>query len=102
MSQLEGVLKDAGIKDVYVVGLAFDYCVKYTAIDAAKAGFKTTVLESATRAVDQSDESLEATRNELREAGVYVDVSGTSLRWRAPDRANEGPEAKVYTSYSTV
>jgi nicotinamidase-related amidase len=48
-------LKEEGITDVYVVGLAADYCVKYTAEDAAKEGFKTYIVGEATRAVDPTE-----------------------------------------------
>ncbi len=45
-------LKDAGITRVVVVGLALDYCVRATAVDAVQSGFETTVLADGTRAVD--------------------------------------------------
>ena len=41
-----------GVTDVYMVGLAFDVCVAYSAIDAAHLGFKTAVIEDACRGVD--------------------------------------------------
>lgn len=50
-SGLVGILKDKGVTHVYVVGLAYDYCVKSTAIDAASEGFTTYVIEEATKAV---------------------------------------------------
>lgn len=48
---LTGYLKDRGIQRVFVVGLAFDYCVGYSAVDAANEGFDTTVIRDATRAI---------------------------------------------------
>lgn len=51
-SGLAQALKDKGVTHIYVVGLAFDYCVKATAADAAKEGFITYVIEEGTRAVD--------------------------------------------------
>ncbi|KAI9648705.1 NAD(+) salvage pathway protein [Ciborinia camelliae] len=54
-SGLAGHLKDEGITDVYVVGLAADYCVKCTAEDSAKEGFKTVILEEGTRAVNPAE-----------------------------------------------
>lgn len=51
-SGLVGLLKGKGVTHVYVVGLAYDYCVKSTAVDAASEGFTTYVVEEATRAVD--------------------------------------------------
>ena len=49
---LENLLREKGIEKTVVVGLATDYCVKETAIDAAGKGFATTVLTEAIRAVD--------------------------------------------------
>lgn len=72
MTNLEKNLKEKGIKNVYVVGLAFDFCVKHTAIDSARAGFNTTVLEAATKAVESSSEGLAAIRAEMEEAGVRI------------------------------
>lgn len=53
-SKLAQILREAGITDVFVAGLAADYCVKFTALDARKEGFKTWVVKDATRAVDPS------------------------------------------------
>jgi nicotinamidase-related amidase len=53
-SGLAGALSDVGATHVYVVGLAADYCVKFTAVDAASEGFETYIIEEATRAVDDS------------------------------------------------
>jgi nicotinamidase/pyrazinamidase len=52
---LAGYLKERNVETVYVCGLAADYCVFYTAQDALKEGFKTVVIEDATRAIDQDD-----------------------------------------------
>lgn len=51
-TRLEAVLRERGIERVVVVGLATDYCVKETALDAAAKGFSTTVLKDAVRSVD--------------------------------------------------
>lgn len=81
MSGLGDTLKQRGITDLYVVGLAYDYCVKHTAIDAAEHGFKTYVLEDATKAVDQSEKGIAATRQELEDAGVrIIDVNSSELK----------------------
>jgi nicotinamidase-related amidase len=69
-SDLAKTLRDADVTDVFVVGLAADYCVKHTAIDSAKEGFKTWVIGEATKAVDPS--SLEAVHLEYEKAGVSV------------------------------
>jgi len=67
---LAATLKSKGIKEVDVVGLALDYCVKYTALDAASLGFSTRVLLQASRAVDPS--SLEQVLTEFTGAGVVL------------------------------
>jgi nicotinamidase/pyrazinamidase len=51
-TELEGLLRERGIKKVVVVGLATDYCVSATAIDAARLGFKTEVLQDAIASVN--------------------------------------------------
>lgn len=51
-SGLAETLREKGVTHVYVVGLAYDYCVKSTAVDAASEGFTTFVIEEGTRGVD--------------------------------------------------
>lgn len=63
-------LAEQGITDVDVVGIATDYCVKATALDAAKLGFKTQVLLPYTAAV--SPDGLASAIEEFKEAGVLV------------------------------
>jgi len=69
-SGLAGVLKEKGVTDVYVVGLAFDYCVKCTAVDAASEGFKTVIVAEGTNAVDPS--TWDVVKAELKAKGVEV------------------------------
>lgn len=66
------MLNDAGIESVVVVGLATDYCVKATAMDAARKGFRTTVLEAGIRAVDLNPGDGRRAIEEMRAAGVSV------------------------------
>jgi nicotinamidase-related amidase len=70
VSDLADTLRKADVTDVFVVGLAADYCVKYTAIDAAKEGFKTWVVGDATKAVDPS--SMRHVHAEYEKHGVCV------------------------------
>jgi nicotinamidase-related amidase len=70
--RLTRLLKAYAITHVYVIGLAYDYCVKETALDAVRQGFDTFVVEEGTRAVDGSEKNLEKVRRELREGGVCV------------------------------
>lgn len=72
MSTLDATLKAAHVSRVFVVGLAYDFCVKSTALDAVEHGYETFVIEDATKAVMQDAESLDKTRSELRKAGVEI------------------------------
>ena len=66
---LAGYLKARGIKTVYVTGLATDFCVGWTAIDARKAGFEVYVVEDACRAIDLNG-SLAAAWQQMAAKGV--------------------------------
>jgi nicotinamidase/pyrazinamidase len=70
---LEGYLRNRGVTSVTLVGLATDYCVAYSALDAARLGFKATVLEGATRAIDMNGSLAEA-RDKMRAAGVALEA----------------------------
>ncbi len=67
------------IERVFVVGLAGDYCVLYTAIDGAESGLEAVYLEDLTRFVDASADSKETAYTELRRGGVGVEISGMPL-----------------------
>jgi nicotinamidase/pyrazinamidase len=69
---LEQLLRSRGVDTVDVAGLALDYCVKATALDARRAGFNVTVHRGATRAVEVSPGDGERAVAELRAAGVEV------------------------------
>jgi nicotinamidase-related amidase len=69
---LESLLRERGVKTVDIVGLALDYCVKATALDARDAGFDVVVHRDATRAVNVAPGDDERTVQELRAAGVNV------------------------------
>lgn len=66
---LHGYLQDRGVRSVTLVGLATDYCVAYSALDAARLGYRVMVLEGACRAIDLNG-SLEAALAETTAAGV--------------------------------
>jgi nicotinamidase/pyrazinamidase len=68
---LGGYLRERGFERVFCVGLAFDFCVRYSAEDARGLGFDVVVVESACRAIDL-DGSAEATRRDLRKKGVAL------------------------------
>jgi nicotinamidase/pyrazinamidase len=66
---LAGYLKQRGFKTVFVTGLATDFCVAWTALDARKAGFEAYVIEDATRAIDLNG-SLAAAWKQMAAKGV--------------------------------
>jgi len=68
---LEGYLRTRGVDRVVLVGLATDFCVNYSAVDAAQLGFEVTVIESLTRAIDL-DGSLATARTAMEKAGVTL------------------------------
>ncbi len=68
---LGGYLKERGFTRVFIVGLAFDYCVRYSAEDAKSLGFDVAVVEDACKAIDL-DGSAEATRNLFRYRGIEL------------------------------
>lgn len=65
---LAGLLRDLGMKRVYVCGLAYDYCVRYTAEDAVREGFEVVVIEQATRAI--AEDSAQAARESFAALNV--------------------------------
>ncbi|KAI6046399.1 Isochorismatase-like protein [Pisolithus marmoratus] len=67
-TDLEDKLHHHGVKDVYLVGVAGDYCVKATAIDAARAGFNTFVVTDGVRSVSPGGEEYK----EVEAAGVRI------------------------------
>jgi len=69
---LDGYLKTRGISELVMVGLATDFCVAYSAVDAAKLGYHVRVLQPACRAIDM-DGSLVAARQTMRSAGVVLE-----------------------------
>jgi nicotinamidase/pyrazinamidase len=72
---LSGYLKQRGIKSVFVTGLATDFCVAWTAMDARSAGFEVSVIEDACRAIDLNG-SLEAAWKSMADKGVKRIQSG--------------------------
>ena len=68
---LNGYLKELGITELTLVGLALDFCVAYSALDAARLGYKTKVIQTATRAIDL-DGSLDAALAQMKDQGVTL------------------------------
>ena len=68
---LEGYLRTRGVTDLTLVGLATDFCVNFSAVDAARLDFSVTVRQALCRAIDL-DGSLTAARDGMRAAGVTL------------------------------
>lgn len=77
---LGAYLKEQKATQVFVCGLATDYCVKFTALDARELGFDVTLIEDACRGVELHDGDIARSVDAMREAGVKVVNSSELLR----------------------
>jgi nicotinamidase/pyrazinamidase len=78
-SDLAKVLRDRAVEEVYVCGLATDYCVRASAIDARREGFDATVVEDAVRGVEVAEGDSERALRDMRDAGAAVATSDEIL-----------------------
>jgi nicotinamidase/pyrazinamidase len=78
-SDLARILHDRDVDGVYVCGLATDYCVRASAIDACAEGFAVTVVEDAVRGVEVNDGDSERAFTDMREAGARIASSDEVL-----------------------
>jgi nicotinamidase/pyrazinamidase len=78
-------LKERGVMDVFIAGLATDYCVKYTALDAVMLGFNTTVIVDACRGVEVQAGDTTRAIEEMAAAGVHITESRGLLDAQASD-----------------
>ena len=67
-----GWLKDQGVSDVYLVGVATDFCVKFTAIDATKLGFNVHLIQAGVRGVNISPGDSQKAASQMQAAGVII------------------------------
>ena len=72
-------LKQKGVTEVFVCGLATDYCVKFTALDAVQFGFKTFLVEDASRGVNLRPDDVKIAIAEMNRAGVVIVQSADIL-----------------------
>jgi nicotinamidase/pyrazinamidase len=72
-TELDRLLRDQEVDTVHVAGLALDYCVKETALDARRAGFGVVLHRDATRAINVQPGDDQRTIDELRAAGVRIE-----------------------------
>ena len=75
LTGLAGYLRERGMTRVFLAGLATDFCVAYSAVDARKAGFDVVVVDDACRAIDAGG-SLASAWRRMHEAGVARMTSG--------------------------
>jgi|ERR1043165_1597108 nicotinamidase/pyrazinamidase len=73
-------LKEKRITEVFVCGLATDYCVKFTALDAAQMGFRTHFIEDASRGVNLRPGDVRNAVEEMKRTGIVVLQSGELLK----------------------
>jgi nicotinamidase/pyrazinamidase len=89
---LAGYLRERGLTRIFVTGLAYDFCVRYSAEDAVAAGFEVVVVEDACRGIDV-DGSIAETRRLLAALGVpsvsVADLEAKASRSRAPSGRRE-------------
>jgi nicotinamidase/pyrazinamidase len=71
-TELSGVLRQSGVTDVYILGLATDYCVKFTALDARELGFETWLIPEGSRAINIHPGDEQRSIEEMIDAGVHV------------------------------
>ncbi len=69
---LADYLNEHGIKEIVIAGLATDYCVKFTALDAVSLGFKTSVLQDACRGVEMSEGDVESAWKQMQQSGCKL------------------------------
>ncbi|MDG1481416.1 MAG: bifunctional nicotinamidase/pyrazinamidase [Myxococcota bacterium] len=72
---MAGLLSERGVTEVYVCGVATDFCVKFTARDAVAAGFKVFLIEDACRGVAMTPTAVSAALRELEDLGVVITTS---------------------------
>jgi nicotinamidase/pyrazinamidase len=89
---LADVLREHGVDHVYVAGLATDYCVKNTVLDAVREGLRVTVVGDAIRGIDVKPGDSERAVEEMREAGADV-VSSAELLQRSQKARSAHPPA---------
>ncbi len=74
-TELADYLREQQIDHVFVMGLATDYCVRFTALDAIQAGFRTTLIVDGCRGVELHAGDIEGAINEMKKAGVEMTIS---------------------------
>ena len=79
-TDLDKTLKEKGIKTLYVVGLATDYCVKYSVLDALNLGYEVFLVEDAIKGVNLSENDSQNAINEMTTSGAKLIKSSDILK----------------------
>lgn len=69
---LEAYLHECGVQEIYLLGLATDYCVKYTCLDALELGFTVKVIADACRGVELKPGDVQGAISEMQAAGAFI------------------------------
>ena len=77
---MEDYLRQTGVSGVSLVGLATDYCVKFTALDAFELGFNTSVITDGTRAVNLDPSDYDRAVQEMKHKGIKISRSADIVR----------------------
>ena len=85
---LGGYLRDRQVTDTYILGLATDYCVRATALDACRLGFRTWLIEDACRGVELQPGDCANAIAEMERAGVRL-VTSEFLQWQNENRTHK-------------
>lgn len=83
-TDVEQFLKAKGITDIYLCGLATNYCVYRSAMDAVNAGFKVHVVIDACRGIDRPMGAVNETLNKMRDAGIMIITSNELVQHESP------------------
>lgn len=88
------------VADVFFCGLALDYCVSASAIDSARAGFMTFVIEDACRGIDCNE--IERSKAEMRKLGIIILKSDSALQYLAPQRNASSSQQESVNSRARI
>jgi nicotinamidase-related amidase len=103
-TDLERIFKDAGVSELYVMGIATDFCVKWSATDAVDLGFKVNVVTDASAGIgipiDDSSTTITVGNDEMKQKGVTMVESDSLLGMECPSTSAPGQEASEAVCHS--
>jgi nicotinamidase/pyrazinamidase len=79
-TEMDDYLKSKNIKEIYILGLATDYCVKYSVLDAISLGYKVYVIEDACRGININPNDIQNALDEMKKAGAIIVQSSHVLQ----------------------